>query len=535
MRLHVSRAVWLVPALFALPACKSGGDAAPAPAASTAPPASAAPAAASSAAAPAEVKGALSIVAESPDPILLYPLKGGAFVDAAGFLALLGDGPIRQVPAVMKGLEKGPSGKIVGIWPDGAWLVADELLKWTRDRWATNQLLRENEKLLDVAAWSDNRAVAAIAMPNNDMRFFLAGGKPGVVVPSPYPADKPKAEAKPAEAVADGGEAGAPEPAPPLGESDDKPADDASCKVKMKPEQVSLGGLPTGHLYAAGYECQESGKGEAIVERWEPKKVRGTVEPLPKAEGGGAVDIQGVLARSTDEVYVYGAAGSPEKPYLARFDGKAWALEAAPFASGIASLTAGDDGALWAVERQPGAAAPGGLWKKATGGAWAGVALPSIERASVVAKGLWVRAPDDVWAVATTAAGHGVLLRSKAEKEPLQLASRKVMTDLVASNRRWAATPVCDKVYAHLTTLGSSKDPVPKGFGTLKEVFAEPPLKSLQPIVEDDGARLYIGVPVPSLEVGQKLLAKYKEKNPKALPNLFCHEPVITKLAIHFE
>jgi hypothetical protein len=32
--------------------------------------------------------------------------------------------------------------------------------------------------------------------------------------------------------------------------------------------------------------------------------------------------------------------------------------------------------------------------------------------------------------------------------------------------------------------------------------------------VEDDGARLYIGVPVPSLDVGQKLLAKYKEKNP---------------------
>jgi len=35
--------------------------------------------------------------------------------------------------------------------------------------------------------------------------------------------------------------------------------------------------------------------------------------------------------------------------------------------------------------------------------------------------------------------------------------------------------------------------------------------------------------------VGQKLLAKYKEKNPKAQANLFCHEPVMTKLAIHFE
>jgi hypothetical protein len=534
MRLHVSRAVWLLSALVAIPACKSGGDAAPAPAASTAPAASGAPAAAA-VVAPVPAKDQLAIVAESPDPILLYPLQGGAFVDAAGFLALLGEGPIRQVPAVMKGLEKGVSGKIVGSWPDGAWLVADELLKWTRDRWAPNQLLRENEKLLDVTAWSDNRAVAAIAMPNNDMRFFLVGGKSGVVVPSPYPADKPKAEVKAVEAIADAGEAGAPEPAPPLGESDDKPADDASCKVKMKPEQLSLGGLPTGHLYAAGYECQESGKGEAIVERWEPKKVRGSVELLPKAEGGGAVDIQGVLARSPSEVYVFGAAGSPEKPYLARFDGKSWALEAAPFASGIASLTAGSDGALWAVERQPGAAAPGGLWKKPSGGAWGGVALPSVERASVVAKGVWVRATDDVWAVATTPAGHGVLLRSKAEKEPIQLASRKVMADLVASNRRWAATPVCDKVYAHLTTLGSSKDPVPKGFGTLKEVFAEEPLKGLQPIVEDDGAHLYIGVPVPSLDVGQKLLAKYKEKNPKALPNLFCHEPVITKLAIHFE
>lgn len=522
MRLHVSRAVWLLPALFALSACKSGGDAAPPSAASTPPVVNAAPAAAS--AVPVPVKGALSIVAESPDPILLYPLKGGAFVDAAGFLALLGDGPMRQVPAVMKGLEKGASGKIVGSWPDGAWLMADELLKWTRDRWAPNQLLRENEKLLDVAAWSDNRAVAAIAMPNNDMRFFLAGGKPGVVVPSPYPADKPKAEAK------------APDPAaPPLGESDEKPADDASCKVKMKPEQVSLAGLPTGHLYAAGYECQESGKGEAIVERWEPKKVRGSVEPLPKAEGGGAVDIQGVLARSPSEVYVFGAAGSPEKPYLARFDGKAWALEAAPFASGITSLTTGDDGALWAVERKPGAAAPGGLWKKAAGGEWAGVKLPYIERVSVVARGVWVRTPEDIWAVATTDAGHGVLLRSVPESESVPLGSRKVMSDLVATNRRWVASPVCDKVYAHLTTLGSSKDPVPNGFGTLKEVFADEPFKSLQPIVEDDGAHLYIGVPVPSLDVGQKLLTRYREKNPKALPNLFCHEPVMTKTTIHFE
>src|SRR6185436_7696259 len=99
--------------------------------------------------------------------------------------------------------------------------------------------------------------------------------------------------------------------------------------------------------------------------------------------------------------------------------------------------TAGDDGTLWAVERQPGATAPSGLWKKPSGGAWTAAALPLVEGASVIARGLWVRAPDDVWAVATTASGHGVLLRSRAEKEPVKLAPRKQMLDLITSNRRW--------------------------------------------------------------------------------------------------
>ncbi len=44
-----------------------------------------------------------------------------------------------------------------------------------------------------------------------------------------------------------------------------------------------------------------------------------------------------------------------------------------------------------------------------------------------------------------------------------------------------------------------------------------------------------MGVPVPSLDVGHKLLAAYHEKNPKVTSNLFCHEPVIVKQAITFQ
>jgi hypothetical protein len=198
------------------------------------------PSAAPAAAAPAT--GPFSIAAEAPDAFELYPLPSTAFVDAAGFLAQLGEGPLRQIPAAMKGMEKGEAGRILGIFPDGAWFSSgDKSYKWVRDRWAENALLRENEKLLDIAAWNE-RAVAAIAMPGNDMRFFLVGGKGGVALPGPSPAEKaPAPPSVPGDQEANG---------------DVAAPDTDLCKVKMKPEGVSLAGLPTGHFYAAGYECQ---------------------------------------------------------------------------------------------------------------------------------------------------------------------------------------------------------------------------------------------------------------------------------------
>ena len=123
-------------------------------------------------------------------------------------------------------------------------------------------------------------------------------------------------------------------------------------------------------------------------------------------------------------------------------------------------------------------------------------------------------------------------------KDALELPPRNAMSGMITTNRRFFATSACDKVYAHLYTIGPSKDPatgkpteVPKSFAALKPVF-EGELASLLPIVEDDGANLYVGVPVPSLEVGRKLFAAYHEKNPKTASNLFCHEPVIVKQVV---
>jgi len=97
----------------------------PPPPASTAD--AAAPAHAATAADPAVPAGNahFTVVARSPDAFELYPLRGALFVDAAGFLAILGDGPLRQSPSLMKGLEKGASGRLAFCSrdrgnPDGA-------------------------------------------------------------------------------------------------------------------------------------------------------------------------------------------------------------------------------------------------------------------------------------------------------------------------------------------------------------------------------------------------------------------------------
>lgn len=511
---------------------KSSGEPAPAAAQPSGSAASSAAAAKVEAPEKPAAKGDFGVVARSPDEFILYPLKGNAFVDAAGFLALLGDGPIKQSPAAMKGLEKGASGKILGAFPEGAWLLADVTYKWVNDRWAKTDLLREGESFLDIAAWGDSRAIAAIAMPNNDMRFFLVGGKSGVLVPAPAGIKK---DPKPVASAAASASATGDEAAPPAEDkpAEDKPAEvDKSCKVKMKPDAMALAGLPTGELYAAGYECQEVGKGAPIVERWEPKKLHGTVEPLPKAEGAETFEIHGVLARSPTEVWVYGG-GAPQKAYLARWDGKAWSKQAIPIAGTITSLSAAEDGTLWAAVAGSGGSE---LWKRpASSEAFTAVALDPVDGGAVTAQAVFARTATDVWVTAKTAKGTGLLLRSGPAKDAVDLPSRSDMSKMVSTNRRWIATPACDKVYAHLYTVGASNGEVPKDFSAIKEIFSQKEFADLAPIVEDDGANLYVGSPVPSLAVGQALLAAYRAKNPKAVPNLFCHEPVIIKKAIKFQ
>jgi hypothetical protein len=131
---------------------------------------------------------------------------------------------------------------------------------------------------------------------------------------------------------------------------------------------------------------------------------------------------------------------------------------------------------------------------------------------------------------------RAVLLRTGAKTADLvRLPPRNAMAGATATFGRFFATSACDKVFVDLEVLAPASAPgigkraeIPKDFPWLKALLQEE-FARLQPVLEDDGVALHVGVPVPSRDVGRRLMAAYQEKNPKAKPNLFCHEPAIAK------
>jgi hypothetical protein len=262
---------------------------------------------------------AYAIVAVAPNPIVVTAMKGGAIAQISNVTFALQEGPLVQEPNFTRGIKKTEWGSVLGgEWPKSAWIEAQDAEGNTKlykyfdslgGRWEPQQVLRENERLLDLAAVGDN-VIAVIAMPGNDIRMQLVGGKGGVI-PAPFPSDKPAKKE---------GEGESP--------SDEPSEADMSCKVKMNQGKYTMAGTPDGYAFAAGYTCVDSGgSGPAIAERWEPKKARGSIDTLP-APPSGAPGLRGVLAVSASEAYVYGDTSSA--PYLAKWDGKAWALDSAP-------------------------------------------------------------------------------------------------------------------------------------------------------------------------------------------------------------
>jgi hypothetical protein len=499
---------------FAIIGCGNGGREAPttggdAPAA-TAPSASAttaeATAPSTNAEAAAPEAGGFRVIAEG-DKLRIYPLGDGAVLDADAFIALVGDGPLVQDPEFTKTAGGDPrdilghpvaelpatfsvaarlqhyrgraSGQLMGFTPMQAGDGVGEL--WSPDVfarvngvWVKQELLRpqtEDREIKEITGWDDGRAIAVVGM-NQDLRFSLVNSKPGVVVPAP---GKPTAE---------------------QGED---------CRVRMDPGwSVSVFGLPSGHLFAIGRECKT---GKAIAERWEPKKVRGEATPIEIDDA----QTDALVAASPDEAYALFTSARKQQR-LATWDGKAWKVEDDPFGAG--GLFVAGDGSVWGFGKK-------GLFHHPKGGAWTKVELPAGTPTSA-----WAKSDNDVWVVLDE---KKLVRNGGPAAKAVKLPPASNVASVLARDKRWLATPFCKSVYAMLATIGPKGGKPPESHAGLTEAVHGAPelLKDVTFVVEDNGASLFVGAKAPSVEVGEKIIAAFKAKNPKTTPMLYCHEPKV--------
>ncbi|MGH1340345.1 MAG: hypothetical protein ACRBN8_02245 [Nannocystales bacterium] len=181
--------------------------------------------------------------------------------------------------------------------------------------------------------------------------------------------------------------------------------------------------------------------------------------PLPAVDGSS---LEGVASFASDRAYAFG--GGEKSPYLARFDGKAWAADTPPPCDGpIIAVSWAAGAGLWAIcdsHEEVIAIRSGGLWRRAEGGQWQGVSPKDGERTtSVVARGA-----DDVW-VATTGGVYG----PTAPSTVLECASNQATATTVLEYADPGPSLQCDDLAAFYVVL-DAKPGAPRP--TLDEALA---------------------------------------------------------------
>lgn len=251
-----------------------------------------------------------------------------------------------------------------------------------RGAWVRVASVNEGERLGGLGRFQD-RIVAAIEMSGGkDYRFALIAGKPGIALPAPTPAEKPKEPdpaATPTEADAASGAAGAPATPPPpptvsAPPSTPKPLDPNvpnpeladECSTRLLPR--AFDGLSSGEAMLIGRVCP--GTGEYWVEHWAPKKRKATFEKLPSPPNENVV-----LAMTTEGRAVVAALASSWA--IERTASGAWKKLDLPASGELQQLTAAPGGRLWLV-------LSGRVFHRTGDAAFIEVPLPDGKRATQV-------------------------------------------------------------------------------------------------------------------------------------------------------
>ncbi len=296
---------------------------------------------------------------------------------------------------------------------------------------------------------------------------------------------------------------------------------DAWCRTPLDPQDAVA--YPGG-LAAVGAPC--SAVSRLLVERWSADAAAGVLDVLLPLAKGDAVTAASIAGASRDELYVGATVRSDRhpRPYLARFDGKAWTEVGTPVPGGIVSIARGADGALWIVEE----GVPSRLWTSRPGGAWTPVPLPRREDGKpLVVERVQVAPDGTVWLTA-----GGLLLRTGPARATF--AWHDADCPPVVTARPATRCSAYEHVFVLLYTLAKTTPPdydfpalraALKGHGELSSFrFAE---------TEENGRRYLVAFPEHAtfepLSYGTTLARLVKDKVPGSSPTLLCGSPRVVR------
>lgn len=460
---------------------------------------------------------------------------------------------LRGLPDVvlhaLLGSAEGPLFAVVGeSAPEVANRFVSSAYRRVNEQWVRSDLssAQSYEVLVGVAPWSHGRHLGLVAMlEDRDARFALAGGKGPVALPrfAPLPplprpsatavtsaapsapsrpVSSPASAAASAPASASSGVPAAPPPRASAAASVEirpqvapegspaEVADPRGCRQRMALEiahaQLSferLGALPSGHVFVAGFDCNElpaTRKLAPAVERWVPDAKKSSFDLLPRPSSP-LTSLALHVARA-DLAYVLGSV-SEGPSYFAVFDGERWKREDLPEGGLAGAWDVDAAGHLWVLlGASLGHRSPEGTWSTSPL-----AAPPPTSTLALLGQELWV------------STGREVLSTRPAPAEVVELGKVRNFND--GDLPLAEATPLCETVTALLQSVGDSAQKPPAS-SPVADVLKGKVADGVELAAVDLGGLAYLALQGKSVSDVRKAVALAREKNPRTFDRVVC-------------
>jgi hypothetical protein len=419
-------------------------------------------------------------VAAATEAVQAFDVRGGPLVGAGAFLAKLGAAGISQEPALVTGLEG--DFEIVsatGDFPDAAWLTvaiwsrttgqisARRTYRWRANGWSAASSPTHDTPPLGLVEIGLGRTAALFAEADGALTVRIVRAMKHLEVPAFPPG--------------------------------------AGCPSAIRAGGARLASTADGMVHVLGEACA-GGLADATWRAGDPGWKLTSLPP------GGGLPIA-TTARGRD-VWL-GAKGA----YLARHDGAAWTRVEAPLTSTVVAVGLADDGVLFAASEGAvvrrdvhGGFAPATTEGEPLSGITSLVALGHgglFVAAGGAAAGLWSTTPRD---------------------RPLAVPDRRAMWSTRGLTGHAIATDACAAPWVPLSTIGKSGGFVPRDLPWLREgARGHAEIAAASFVLDDDAGSLTLGAVVPTIEVGEKVLAIFADRLGIAGARVACHAPRVVR------